>query len=441
MLAVAGISFHAVAAAPVLSPQEREVLVEMRKQYARMGLSAMTPEQETQALEQYRQQLARVMGSAMAVQQSAAALATAGRTQAALPVARSAERSTGMAGVPVTYLRPDQLMAQVKAHQQAAAFTHFESSPSGFKAHGVSMVDVEGSIAEYGADAATGNVVYVVKVNQQQSLIKFRNVNASLPPVTFAQVIDDGGMRIFETFDGQRSSGERVVATSTGVMIVRDASLATYHIGETMQAVAVPEGFSLAGMQQGDVSGTGFVLLERNVNLDPANASMAERLREARNLLTSIVKENAYDYALYNPQTGRTVPLNLSARGKMSLRMSNCERKNSLVNVCEDSTSVESLWDRDGDRNMQHYFWSAYWFNTAQGPMAVVRENTGREIAAYQLQTGERTLVAQRTLGIGVWSVKANATGNISLDMSLAFKRHRIEDVASVFEPGFEAIR
>ncbi|MGE8280050.1 MAG: hypothetical protein ACN6O2_06390 [Stenotrophomonas sp.] len=445
-------SVHAQSTAtldPPLTQQEQKNLEELRRQYRKGGYPAMTPEQEANFITHTRAKVAEMMGNTMAMQQVGSQLqqtrGAAARDLAAAVLSRSGLASAEAAAMPPSapvVMDARTLATAMSQREGAAAFTQFEPRRDGFLYNGRAFVDASGEIVQYGADSATGNVSYLVQVAPATWQLKYSNVNASLPPMLLGQISSQGGVHTLQTVTGETSSGQNIVPTSKGAMVVRSGSVVGFDGHSGLRATALPEGFGVADLQQGDVSGTGFILLEREAEEQPASLSPLQRLRQVKDSLKSIVNDDSHDYALFSPATGQTVLLNVSAEGKKATFMDNCRRVNDVVNKCSTMDRRESLWDQDGTRNQRHYYWSAYWFNTASGPVAVARENMSTNISVYQLNTGRKVTAFHRGLGIGVWSVQPRAGGSVQVRASWPFnKQSVIEDVTTVFESGFITIQ
>lgn len=127
--------------------------------------------------------------------------------------------------------------------------------------------------------------------------------------------------------------------------------------------------------------------------------------------------------------TGKLFQLNLTSDGKRVMKMSNCRKKNLVINECSTATSFESIYTPDGNPNMGHYYWRANWFNTPSGPIAMSMENGLKDLFITDLTTGKKVTGFSRTLGIQSFSTKQHGDGHVSLAASWAFNTHDIPDV------------
>lgn len=430
---------------PPLSRQEQKNLEDLRRQYQKAGYAAMTQEQEAQFIVKMRTKMAELMGNAMVAQQMGSHLSqmdagTARSMATGLPGQRSGNAATTTTALPQVTAK--ELAAAVTARRASSAFTRFEPRKGGFLYNDRPLADTAGEIVQYGANPATGDVTYLVQVAPTLWQLKYSNVNAQLPPLLLGQVSSQGEVYTLQTVSGETSAGGYVIPTSLGAMVVRRGNLVDFDAVTGLKATALPEGFGVAELQQGDVAGTGFILLEREGDRSQANASPLLRLRQAKDALTSALKDTSHDYALFSPATGRTVALNVSAGGKKASFMDNCQRMNAVVNKCSSMDRRDSLWNQDGTRNDRHYYWTVYWFSTAEGPLAVARENISKEISVYQLGSDRRVTAFRRTLGIGYWSVEQTVTGSVQIKASWPFnKQPMIDDAATVFDSAFTTIQ
>jgi len=450
LLAVSGLAHADVATLdPPMTKQEIQMLADLELQYKRGGLAPLSAEQKVQVIVKMRAKQAEMLGNALAMQQQGQYMANLNSRQAqAMATGMLSQRQGPMAngamgGTPVLPSMDARTVQRTLAeHRKSARFTDFKPRRDGFLYNGKPMVDAAGEIVQYGADGATGDVAYLVQVAPDHWLLKYRNVNSPLEPMLIGQVADNGGTQTLQTVGGETSAGRVVLPTSAGAIVVREATMVNFDLLKGLRATALPEDFAVADLQQGDIAGTGFVLIERNAPATGTDESPIARLKQAKEGLMSAFKERAYDYALFNPGTGQTVPLNMSLGGKLATFMSDCQRVNAVVNKCSSMARRDSLWDQDGDPNDRHYFWSVYWFNSVHGPVAVARENGSREISVINLQTGQKVTAFRRTLGIGVWSVGPTAAGTVRVKANWPFiKRPEIEDVATVFDPAFTTVQ
>lgn len=133
------------------------------------------------------------------------------------------------------------------------------------------------------------------------------------------------------------------------------------------------------------------------------------------------------DYALLNLDTGKQYPLNVQVDGKLRTVMSNCRKRNAVVNECSSSTSFESLYSEIG-RNWGHYYWKINWYNTPSGPVAVSMENGVTDAYLLDLQTGKKVQAFHRSLGLTTLDSVQSPDGKLTLMADWMFETHKIDD-------------
>ena len=133
-------------------------------------------------------------------------------------------------------------------------------------------------------------------------------------------------------------------------------------------------------------------------------------------------------------QTRKLYPLNISATGKNVNVHSQCRRKNSFVNECAQMQSFEALYNAQGMKNSQHYYWLVHWLNTPAGPVALTLEDGQANLYLTDLRTGRKVVALNRTLGIADWDATQNSDGTVALRGKLAFEWKEIPDVASLLQ-------
>ena len=428
---------------PPMSRDEQKSMEQMQRQYRKEGLPPMTDAEVTELVRQIRAKRLQMTANVMALQQAAA---MSQFTPSVGGVGGLASPQPQMAAATSALPAMDQaaLTAAITLQNAAAGYVHFEQQREGFSHDGKAMVDVEGSITDFGANSATGAVCYRVNTGLGRSLLKFRNVRSDLPPLLLGQILEQGDTVQFQTVTGTTITGDGVIPTSEGAIIVRGGSMVSFDAAQGAQATALPAGYLVANLQHGDIGATGYLLLERDTDDEDnsANQSPLQRLKQAAGGLKAAIGRGSSDYALFKPATGQLIALNVSATGNKVAYMSNCQRQNALVNKCSNRQLRDSLWDTDGQPNDRHYFWSVDWFNTVHGPLAVARENGTSDITVIRLDSGEKVTAFHRGLGIGYWSVERTENGSARLRASWPFnKRPVIDDIGSVFDADFSTVR
>ncbi|MBA4109826.1 MAG: hypothetical protein C0487_09575 [Leptothrix sp. (in: Bacteria)] len=133
------------------------------------------------------------------------------------------------------------------------------------------------------------------------------------------------------------------------------------------------------------------------------------------------------DYALLNLDTGKQYLLNIQVDGKLRTVMSNCRKRNAVVNECRSSNSFESLYS-DVGRNWGHYYWKVNWYNTPTGPVAVTMENGVTDAFLLDLSSGKKVTAFHRGLGLTTLDSVQSPDGKLAVMADWMFETHRIDD-------------
>lgn len=431
LLGVSAVSAQDVAIDPPLTKDEKRALKEMREQWEDAHMPAMTTEQEIAMIKNMRETQIRMMGQAMGMRRAIESGALQGQVVSAQP--REAESPQVQETAEPSVTRED-LASAYDQRSTSTRFTRFERKGDGFLANGQVFVDIDGKVKQFGADPMTGRVTYFVDIGNGDLLVKHHNINSDLDPILIGRIALRGDRADFRAVSGETAGGASVVPVSDGLIVTRRESIARYSIGKGAKAFAIPEGFTVAPMQNGDVSGTGYVLIER---IPQNDASFKEIGKTVGHLFGK--RDDTQDYALLHIETGKTVALFLSGDGKSVGQGTGCARQNNFINKCSGWRSWESIWEADGRPNYSHYFWSLTWVQTKFGPLAVAKENNTREVNVIVLDSGERFNAFTRKLGILWFVVELKEDGGVSLEAQLAFKRHQIGDVGQVLDGSLAA--
>jgi hypothetical protein len=315
-----------------------------------------------------------------------------------------------------------------------------EKFRDGFSIDGRRILDPEGRIVKSSVDQKTGDAAYLIETGADAFRIKLMR-HKSGTPITVATAYRQSGQWTVETATGVRVSGARLNVSARGFLIARENSLFKYVAGAGLESYGLPEAFTLAPLQNGNVSTTGWVLLEKRAETVQqeggvlANTEIGSLWKavKAVGAAAGISKSDA-DYALYNLDSGKSVPIGISFGEKQTGIVSQCQSRNMWVAACDRYESVESAYQQDGSPNRAHYYWRVSWFNTPEGNVAVVMEDGITKVDAIHLDTDKRAVVFQRTLGIGDWSCKQEPDGRVTAKARLGFDEGVVDNVASLFK-------
>lgn len=258
-----------------------------------------------------------------------------------------------------------QVAAQFANWKPATTEADLTSKREGFDIGGRRIVDAEGRILAMALDRATSNLTYVVDTGNRRFAIKAMNL-AQAERITLATATREGSEWYVRTASGVRVSGDRITSTGLGFLVGRDNVLFRYVPGTGLSDIAAPEEFTLAAFQNGAVGTTGFVLLERTPkSMDDFRkdsgygfAGLGHLIESGKRLGAMLgVGNGRADYALFNVDTGKVIPLEIGMDENQTQFMSQCYKKKSWLNICERSEGIDSVYSQDGSRNLSHYYW------------------------------------------------------------------------------------
>lgn len=356
-------------------------------------------------MQEIRMQLLRAMGGAMPNQAAAAAPAA--------PLAAQTEA---------------ELAAKIMALPQRPEHLKIEDRKDGFTANGAGYIDPEGSIMNYAIDMVSGLVTYVADIGQNTFRIKVTRAGTDAEPLLIGTAMRLGSGWQVDSVTGKRIAGQTLtVVPGAGYLVTRDTAAFLYRAGQNTANIAIPAGFVAARFQRGDVTGTGFMLVER----DSSEESQENKLFNSfKSLGSSLGINKKEDYAMLNIKTGEMIPLNISDSGKAVGNYSQCRRRNAFINECDRVEFRESLYDKTG-RNLTHYYWRINWFNTPTAPILVAQENGLKEITLRDLKTGKKTIAFSRALGIAGYDSVQDDAGKVHISAQMGFSTEKIDDAVA----------
>jgi len=325
----------------------------------------------------------------------------------------------------------EDLRSQIESLKSNDTGVSFERSRDGIKVNGVMYLDPEGEITRVGSNSLTGEFSYLVHTRGNEYVVKYNKAGSGFEAITLAHAEIDGSGAKVVTVTGRKLSGDGVIPTSRGFIVARDSSAFNFDPREGLNNFSATDGYHIARYQNGDVSSTGYILLEK----DPETDSVADLMGSLSGLAGSlgIIEDEAFEYLLANIKTGSVVPLNIRTSGKNVNVLSECKKKNSIVNECAKSETKESLFEKNGYKNISHYFWKIYWYNTPEGAYAVAQEHGLKKITIINLETAKKSVAFERALGINGFTIKQTPEGKITVDASLGFSTETIDDAVAFF--------
>ena len=336
-----------------------------------------------------------------------------------------AKRPAETAAPQLPSMTDEQLNAKIAKIPTLQHGVTFVRKRDGFDADGVRYIEPEGEIASYGTDYATGDVTYLAKTGTTDYIIKFTRVLTNEEPIVIGTAKRDASGWQVSLVTGKHIRGDRVIPMSRGVVITRESTAFKYVLGQGIKNFSAIDGWHIASYQNGDVSSTGYILLER----DPSKkGGITDLINSAKAFGNTMGLTEKQDYMLVNVDSGKAVPLDIPIDGKQQQFLANCYQRNSFVSTCNESFLAESIWDRNGVKNFEHYFWRVQWFNSPRGPVAITQEHGLRDITITDLRTDEKATAFSRTLGIGGFEAQQTADGTINIVAQMGLKTEALPD-------------
>lgn len=335
-----------------------------------------------------------------------------------------------------TAVSPDEdslakVIANRKPIQQPIAVSRLKD---GFEVNGERYVDPEGRMGFYAVDYLTGDASYIVKTaNPGEFLVKSLRLTTGDTPLTIARARETGQGWSVTTATGKLINGSRLVIGSQGIVVTRNEgdSAFLYTPGKGIKNISLPAGYQVANFQNGDISSTRYLLMEK---IKQGGDDALQTLKSLGSVLGIGRKE---DYALLDIDSGNPLFINISSDGKDVTQLSNCREsaKSRYVNICKDGVSYESLYDNKGMPNFTHYYWRIQWYRTPDARrVAVMQEGGLGNVSIFNMDTGSRRPLFERTLGIAGFSSLIKQDGKIEVTAKMGFSRERIDDALAVLD-------
>jgi len=325
-----------------------------------------------------------------------------------------------------------EMQARVQALPAASQGVAFMRQRDGFEFNGQRYLDPEGEIGNYAYNWETGDVTFLVKVAPKMYTLKYTRVTTGSEPINIGTVTARDGSYLLQTVTGKKLSGSQFILSSTGVGLSRGDSAFIYAYGQPIKTLVTPDGWHIAQFQNGDMMSTGYMLLERTV-VQKRTSGLGGFFSSVSELGNKIGIGKKSDYTLMSiNDTSKQHLINVTLGGKdVETAAYGCRPAlNGLAQKCAAFDFSEALYQKNGRRNQNHYFWGIRWFSTDQGPIAVAHEGGGRKIAVYDLNTGKKSLAFDRALGINEYDAVQTGNGQINVQAKLGFSSGQIEDLA-----------
>jgi hypothetical protein len=325
-----------------------------------------------------------------------------------------------------------ELLKQINAFPTLNKRLTFTKKRDGLDINGKKLLDPEGAIKFYGFDPQSGDVTYMVSNGDDSYTYKYVRATTGHEPVKIGDAKFNGSWQV-TLVTGKKIGGDKLIPLGRGFAITRDdGSGFVWSPDKSMQSFNAPEGFQIADFQNGDISGTKFILCERMIEGEAeSNSSFGKLFNATKNLGSTLGINNKEDYVLLNVETGAVVSINISIDRKNVAVLSNCKPSGKFVNKCGNIQFYDSLYDVDGNPNRGHYYWSINWYNAATGPMLIFTDNNGRDLYAQNLSNNKKAVILSRMLGINWFTSTQKSDGKVSIDAKMGFSNEVVDDVES----------
>jgi hypothetical protein len=410
------------------TPGEAKIVAQARVDLRKQGMP-FTDEQARMTVQAMRDQMAKLTGQVAVLK---AATANGGAMMQAMQPPVSAQSiaqhdaaSAAPAGAGVS---EEQIAAKIAQFPPKTGGVAIRQRREGFTVNDQPVVDPEGRITMYGFDVITGDITFAVET-PSGTVVKFMRAGVSNPPVRIAVAVRGNAGWSVQTAVGEAIAGPTLSMMPRGLLVSRAGAAFRYVPGQGIKSIAVPDGYVLAPIQRGNIGGTGFMLLEKEAATG-GNNSTSQMLSSIKALGSQLGLNAKADFALFNGDTGKLIPLNIDADGQTVTALSDCYQRsaNSMVSRCYSAQSFESLYSVNGTRNIQHYYWRIQWLNTPQGPMAITMEDANKDIFVMDLSSGKKVVAFHRALGIADMDVNQDPNGTVSIKAQLAFSHESVDD-------------
>lgn len=331
------------------------------------------------------------------------------------PAARAAPADT-----PLPPMSEAELGAKVAAAGRSAKRAkHVELSMEKLRVDGVPFVDPDGGIINAAEDVDRNIVTFTTRGPAGRSVVKLAALDdlGSATPVGYSSWTEvrpvgrsgDRSRQIFEGRTGVRVEGRWGKQAADGVALWDDRRVMIYRYGAGVLTGDVPAGFYPAGSQNGDVVGTGVLLIRRDNRRETANQGA---VRAFKGLFSSIgAAKPVSDFALLDASNGKVMPLPI-----------------------EDLGQDESMYDGPQGQSGTHYFWRARWMKLGERRFVLHFAKLKQRMLVTDLDSGKTAEAFNRpSLGIVSWTFEPNR-GAGRLVARWGSQDHVIDDMVGWFD-------
>ena len=311
----------------------------------------------------------------------------------------------------------------------------FQKTKTGFSINSQPHSDYEGSIKEANWDNTTGFATYMIEVSKDAYLIKIMQAASNQEPLTIAKAIFSEGIWNVTTTTGKKLSGNTLLMGSSGFTLTRtDGSGFSYNAFNGIKSINIPQEYQVAKFQNGDIQGTQMILLEIPELTEEERGGVSGLWNKTKALGSSLGINKKQDYAFMNVATNEITKLNIPNDGKSKLKcLEHGKQINKYVRECKRyADPVEVIYTKEGNKNINHYYWRIQWYNTPDGVISITLEDSLSKLYATNLQTKKKVLIAEKIGGFNGFDVSMTSDGklNVKADKGI-FGSDFIQDVAT----------
>jgi len=319
--------------------------------------------------------------------------------------------SVAKATVPaVTESSLNETISQIPALQQGVGVL-FKKKSDGFTANGNRHIDFEGEITAYAFDGLSGNVTYLAKVQDNEYIIKFMRATTNAEPIRIGTASKHRNTWNITTETGKKISGSTLLMTAKGFVVILKGTGFFYDPGHGIKSISSPDGYRIAKYQAGDISSTGYILVEK---LPKKAGSFGKLFSSVKSLGGSFGGEGNQDYALMNIQSQKLTPLFVGYTEREKFGRDN-----------------RYLYYKGGLKNPNsgHYYWRVEWFKVKSGVYVAYVINGIKEAKVIHLDTGLEKTMFERMLGISSLNSYIQKNGKIKVVADMGFSAESIDDL------------
>lgn len=354
------------------------------------------------------------------------------------PTAQAAQLTTQAPASETKALTEAELIQAINEFPQAENKQAITHEHDGLRIGTQIYLDAEGEIVTFAANKATGDVTYLIAKPSAAYDIKYMRAGSTHEPILLATATKNRGAWSVRSVTGKTLSGSRLLPTSKGIVIARSNSGFIYEPGNSIRSFATPQDYHIADFQNGDITSTGYILLEKDPIESRSNNAAVQLFQMAGSLAKTVTLSEDSDYALMNWRNGQLTTFVKGIHGKnVTAGGNNCRVQSRSVGLrsCESLNFREALYEPSGMRNHTHYFWGIHWFNTPEGPFAIAQEERSRKVTMTNLATGKKVNLLEDILAFTNFEASQSPEGVIRISAtSRLITPHVIPDALAQFK-------